>query len=1504
MGTTAAEYLEASHSKFDKAKKTLQDNAMDCYNKTLAAMEAYNKASNAFFGGENPANSGQPNYFATPAWVDDSAANSWYDTLDATDRTRFRGLSTDEVINFKSTKGSLNLGDNRHFYKGTTWMQGEGATGDAISRYSEFNNVALLADPGPWKNGTCGRDYLMGSLFCNSIATAQHKNNGFWTEWVANPMTTDDILKWEAAEFPSDVYEKMQDLFHGTRNPLEGPADGSLAKFVAVDTTTINGPPSYDDFNSTETNDTALVLNSPYNLVAKNGLGAGSDASAFKLGGPDNWPRSTVAGQGLNYVIADGTNITSYNASDTGNNGRMHASAWPVKGSSYNSTLSKAWTTYANQYYGEFNSDDYRTSFKIDQLGNQNKVTQAAVTKYAAYNKVGDFYYKRGATAGSHGPAMLAHPARKKADGEVGNLGDPNWTPKAEQILQQSLAREGQYAAPISNGRWTGYGSWWIAGTIFEAFYWGPWRCPDTFNYWFAIGTRHINLCEYKPTVQSGFKKATRATRYAVAKGVHPEKGASSFNTLGHDRGQFGAKEKTVNAKGLIYKHAKWEIMLDAYNYMRKVSEDLCEAVSCFFRLDVALRKAEKELVEANEDIVSGDVPDDVDPPTADDKASAKAWLEYHESLDGDIGRLGSGYHKKMMFKEQCYLLSNIFTIANYKKNVLDRAQIFIESEYDKLSEAGTLTDSKKFALEAGLSAGKAIQTKNSDPPYSLLIDGDSYGFINKLTQNPNQVNLFNMRNHDISTLQPQIRLYKIGYDDDDKAGEIEFKFDSHHNQSKELQSALKNRNKRGSGTGVKTFSFTYDGSNPFSAKKSIRAKLTIFANTFDELLECKGKCDEDSGPFDGYKYVDLALKTSNTQKMKSTDCKGTNIRKKLNDELSKLNFRLKAVIGWAFPKGNTSHMTDGVKDAIYDSFVTLNLTPTTHDFSFDEMGRVTFTINYLAYVEDFFDQTNYNVFMATKDSAVIVYNQIKRNLEYEYWSDKCEPDQLNKIRKSYSEQIHEEKRILVSQLIMAMEDQAKIYYITMPYEGLRDWMSKGPFASDKSEAAVLTSAQSDSALRTNIGKALKRWNGHSKARSVAMSLSVTDPNNATIPFFYLCDLVDLVIHGIQTSLKTLTDKKYSGGNVNKCVAELKKKELQKSLKQFQRYRIILGPVEIVNQKNALESAHVNFGDMPISVKYFVEWLTDKLAKKQESVYPLGKFMNDLMQGLVRNFLNNDGCFNYSIKQRTSLQQAAVTAYRYTELETISHEYAYIAASQHNTGGAKRVKYYGGSTSRATPGVLAGVHAADGTMTKQGEEGWPLLNVSGKRHENDGGHGGVENEDNYLIFYAGRTQPLEKMTGDTATDAQAGIMHYVLGKDRGIIKNISLTKTDTKGLAEVRFEQEGFDGLKQLRVVYDVNIDTYPNVQAFPGTYIFVDPRGFAPSTNLKPDDELNLTQYGIGGYYMIIRSEHTFGSGMANTRIFAKWVNHLAHEPDEDASADDYKPSKCTTLRAYKNID
>jgi len=242
------------------------------------------------------------------------------------------------------------------------------------------------------------------------------------------------------------------------------------------------------------------------------------------------------------------------------------------------------------------------------------------------------------------------------------------------------------------------------------------------------------------------------------------------------------------------------------------------------------------------------------------------------------------------------------------------------------------------------------------------------------------------------------------------------------------------------------------------------------------------------------------------------------------------------------------------------------------------------------------------------------------------------------------------------------------------------------------------------------------------------------------------------------------------------------------------------------------------------------------------------------MNSLVRNFMNDDTCFSANVKQNISVNQSVISSYR--NVVNNPHEYDEI------------IELLEGKKARA--------HISELEEAARKQKKSSILNISGKSGQHDGGNMGTTAQINYLSYFAGRVKPTDKMTGDRATDEAAGIMHYVLGKDKGIVKNITLSKNQTSGLLEVRFEQEGYDGLPKLRLVYDVEIDSYAAVKTFPGTYLFVNPQSFAPTTNLVPCHPLNLTQYGIGGYYMIIRSEHSFAAGVADTRISAKWVNEV----------------------------
>ena len=311
-----------------------------------------------------------------------------------------------------------------------------------------------------------------------------------------------------------------------------------------------------------------------------------------------------------------------------------------------------------------------------------------------------------------------------------------------------------------------------------------------------------------------------------------------------------------------------------------------------------------------------------------------------------------------------------------------------------------------------------------------------------------------------------------------------------------------------------------------------------------------------------------------------------------------------------------------------------------------------------------------------------------------------------------------------------------------------------------------------------------------------------------------------------------------------------------------------------------------SIGDLPVSTRYFLEWLTKKVLQKDKAVYNLPNFVNDLVNELMRNFLNSDQCFGNIAKQKTRLAQTALTAYTPDKDHTpkLDELTLKILAENEPSIFGRKIRRLNINTIPAASTPVLSVNGGAG----------PISNP------------GLEQEMHYMIYYASRVQPAELMQGVRADDHARGLWHYQIGRDKGIVKTIDLKKTNSTGLREVRFEQEGYDGLQQLREVYDATINTYADVGAFPGNYIYISPGGFSPLA--AAGEAWDLTQFGIGGYHMIIRSEHSFGPGKADTTITAKWVAEIesaaaaavksastgpTSSTDPAAQTSD-KPSKC----------
>jgi hypothetical protein len=969
---------------------------------------------------------------------------------------------------------------------------------------------------------------------------------------------------------------------------------------------------------------------------------------------------------------------------------------------------------------------------------------------------------------------------------------------------------------------------------------------------------------------------------------------------------------------------------------LKELKEDLLETINVATGAEIARAGSDaSSQLQALSDLLSGD-----DSSTVDAAARAEANVALRQAIDKPLTVIYPGTYAEKTFSEQCFLLAKIFTLADYKRNVENRAN----------------PQTKKLPYYPNEETGNA----------SLMVDGDPYGFINRLTQHPAQSAFFNMKTEEISSLQPTIRLFKI-HEEDGEEIQQEFMFDSHASR-KDVESLFNNTAKRGFGVGIKDFSFIYDGSTPFAAKKSIKAKLKIFASSFDELLTNRGGSGEPS-----YTYADLALKTGDIkvpERVAGGSCQSI---ENIEHNLKKLNYRLKALVGWAVPTGDSSIFTtksasgkSEIMDAINESYVTLNLTPTTHDFNIDEMGRVNFTIDYLAYIEDFFDQQQFNIFY---DEGV-AKRELLRKFEYQLLTHPpkgCEntveyADKFGNWKEKLIAEgtIQRDNNINIQSLMKRLgafdkeeadpETFGKLYYINLSREEIRGFKTEGPFfesetdlsgkISDTPGATASAAAEQMEAFanqlkderpktevvtQEGIARVSHGWKNRAwtqeelteKRNELEINITKNSSNfgSVSISYFYVSDLVDVILQGIEQRLVLISDDNLWGETFSKAAGvtgrrtgeqklrkddefgknyvgwkDIQLSELEKFKQAYKRFRVLLGPLELVKPnkvKKPVGTRFVNLGDIPISTKYFMEWMTDKLIKREQTQYSLNLFLNDFIKDLLRKFLNNDSCFGLNVKQKTILNQAIVTSYKDTEYDEIT-QWIIDSSAPMSTG-----TWAGWHLSRA--------HSQDMEL--------PILNISGPHGRDTTSpivDGGIKNEINYIVFSAARTQPSETQNGSRSEDEARGIGHYIIGRPRGIVKKISFSKADSQHLQAVRFEQEGYDGLQQLRQVYNVDIDCYANVKAFPGTYIYVDPRGFAPNAapygatdEFGRPDATDLTRYGIGGYCMIYRTEHTFAPGVADTKITAAWVAGVDSEcgPSVPSSTGDgAMEKKCAT--------
>ena len=815
-------------------------------------------------------------------------------------------------------------------------------------------------------------------------------------------------------------------------------------------------------------------------------------------------------------------------------------------------------------------------------------------------------------------------------------------------------------------------------------------------------------------------------------------------------------------------------------------------------------------------------------------KADAKAMSDgAGDSALSEESKLGeTEIDERQVFLRQCALLMN-----------LDIMKAACQAEFTKAVDPNTYNN-RIHTVDVDLSNKRTdIVNFLTAAPYEKI------GAFLKLTPELQ------------ACLVPKLRFFKVFNEQDNKDNikEIEFTFPFHYDDD---QSRYKLKNDgvvfRGAGMGVRSFSFSFEGTSPATARNDIVAELNLFFQDFNELLKYRSGDDlfTDKGKSDKYRLIDLLLLPgSNLNKKKDVDNADS-----LYEHFSAFNasnHRIRVDVGWVIRndtlfkelvknRGLTKEIEIITKkgkkkkelvNLINEALETVNksyyLNMVDHNIDFLDDGSVELKINYRAWLESVTKQNSLDALLSpelAKDRIIMTkdYNTALEN-------KLCEPEDLQELIGTFSaveiEYVKRSHQSIVERLVR----NNKLHYCYLDDRDLQQFKDDGYFSqtpsiSFRKSASGLSTIDKNAAIKPKTvieDESKPKAEQTTKEAFLDSSLTDLDPtlmnpvaNQSFVTFFFFGDLVHTVLD---------------------CMRDPNSGPPYDFYPQFKKTKIILSSFDYVD--HLYRDKNVNLSEIPISTEYFFEWMNQNVIKPKRKTYPLTYFIRDLCNKLIANLMLEQ-CINRS------------------PVKTLSF---------------KTINLLGVVDDPADPDPFTNmpvlqtghINIAEAHAKKQG---LPLRGNIGDKSLNDAY--------NYIAIYPVSDNQNYSGTGNFFQDGKRGIYHFGLGHNSGIVKTIKFAKTDIQYIREARFMNHGHDGLMQLSAVYKVTLEMFGNTIFYPGMLIFIDPRELGGDSmdptkgpNGNNTDQSVANALGIGGYHLITRVNSSVESGVFTTTIEAQFV-------------------------------
>ena len=689
--------------------------------------------------------------------------------------------------------------------------------------------------------------------------------------------------------------------------------------------------------------------------------------------------------------------------------------------------------------------------------------------------------------------------------------------------------------------------------------------------------------------------------------------------------------------------------------------------------------------------------------------------------------------------------------------------------------------------------------------------------------------------------LVPKIRIYRVVHAIDGKGGliETEFNFSKKMNK-KRVEELLSAEYDKGGEYGIKSFDFSFEGTNPATARNDITAKLSLYFQSFQDFVAERYSPDGVK-----YRFVDLIIFPVNKKNRIGT---GT-LRA---EEYDPSYYRLRAEVGWMVPENHAGldevlqkrgFSYDELKKSLFLTNKSFYLNMVDHEMSIKDDGTVDINISYRAYIESALKSTKFDAL--TTPQLRKNRQKFKEAMVVALEKNNCSNEEIKTIKELFRKSEEETVKKVYRSLLTRLNKTSSVFFVDVNVVDIKQFRRDGFFSrglAPRLETAAEDILKQNTVIEDMSNKAEDKTEETTDGTTLRLLQDgVKDyPSedmkvDNRINFFYLGDLI-----------YTMMDNMYDE-NGNQNIDMNKTKLLLSSFGTFGAF----GEADTSQHKS------FNIIDIPISVEYFVEWFTQNVIKPKRLYYPLMDFVRDLTNNLVVNLLM-DSCADRPIDTKMRFNTA---------------NFVFMGSGDDaNTDPFMDFK------SKANFPII--------DLADYYGNGLPLL--SDKEGEKN-----IEDFYNYIAIYPITTTVVHPGNGKRYEDEEKGIYHFQIGSDKGLLKKITFSKSDTQYLRESRFLRNGVDGLMQLSAVYKASLKMVGNTIYYPGMDLFIDPVGIG-GPKFKPSDKDSLAyKTGIGGYHLVTRVNSTIAPGKFETTVEATWHNsgagtgRFANRPGMDAQPD-----------------